>query len=45
MEDINNQYCDLIDKDLPLNHKFFRYDSEIKITESFIGLAISEEKM
>ncbi len=44
MEDINNQYCDLIDKDLPLNHKFFRYDSEIKITESFIGLAISEGK-
>jgi len=43
-EDVNKQYCDLIDKDIPLNHKFFRYDSEIKITESFIGLAISEAK-
>lgn len=43
-EDINNQYCDLIDKDLPLNHTFFKYDSEIKIAESFIGLAISEGK-
>ncbi len=41
-ENINNEYCDLLDRELPINHRFFIYDSELKICESYLGLAISE---
>ncbi len=38
------EYCELIDKKLPVNHKFFLYEAEIKIVQSFLGLAISEAR-
>ena len=36
--------CELIDKKLPLDHKFFLYESQVKIVQSFLGLAISEAR-
>ena len=36
--------CELIDKKLPIDHKFFLYESQIKIVQSFLGLAISEAR-
>ncbi len=39
-----SEYCELIDKKLPLDHKFFLYESQIKIVQSFLGLAISEAR-
>ncbi|WP_287954767.1 DUF1940 domain-containing protein [Acidiplasma sp.] len=46
MEDENPlmEYCDLIDDYLPVDHEFFLYDSEFKMAESFLGLAIAEAK-
>jgi hypothetical protein len=38
------EYCELIDKKLPLNHAFFLYDAQIKIVQSFLGLTISEAR-
>ncbi|MEM0140289.1 MAG: DUF1940 domain-containing protein [Ferroplasma sp.] len=43
-EDINYEYCELVDKKIPLSHKFFEYESHIRITQSFLGLAVSEAK-
>jgi hypothetical protein len=38
------EYCELIEKNLPVDHKFFLYESQIKIVQSFLGLAISEAR-
>jgi hypothetical protein len=38
------EYCELIEKKLPIHHKFFLYESQVKIVQSFLGLAISEAR-
>ncbi|MCL4452904.1 DUF1940 domain-containing protein [Ferroplasma sp.] len=38
------EYCELVEKKLPVDHKFFLYESQIKIVQSFLGLAISEAR-
>ncbi len=43
-EDVNCRYCELIDKKLPPDHEFFIYESHIRITQSFLGLAVSEAR-
>ena len=43
-DDVSGEYCELLDKNLPLDHEFFLYDSQIKIVQSFLGLAISEAR-
>ena len=30
-DDVSGEYCELLDKNLPLDHEFFLYDSQIKI--------------
>ncbi|WP_048053924.1 DUF1940 domain-containing protein [Thermoplasma volcanium] len=38
----NVRYCPVIDDNLPLDHVFFKFRSEIESAEAFIGLAVSE---
>ncbi len=40
----SDEYCELIEKNLPPDHEFFLYDSQIKIVKSFLGLAVSEAR-
>ncbi len=45
MEDEQSgEYCELIDRNLPLDHDFFLYESHVKIVKSFLGLAVSEAR-
>ncbi|OWP57550.1 MAG: hypothetical protein B2I17_00200 [Thermoplasmatales archaeon B_DKE] len=40
-EDVNVSFCDLIEKDIPLSHEFFRYQTCINLAQANIGIAIS----
>jgi hypothetical protein len=45
MEDEQSgEYCELIEKNLPLDHEFFIYESRINTVKSFLGLAVSEAR-
>lgn len=35
-------YCEAIDDNIPLNHVFFKYWSEMKLAQAMLGLAVSE---
>jgi hypothetical protein len=41
---VSEQYCELVDSRLPLDHPYFSFMSEIRQAESFLGLAISVGK-
>ena len=40
-ENPEERYCDLIEENLPLDHPYFLYLSEMNQAEAFIGLSIS----
>ncbi|MEM0155111.1 MAG: DUF1940 domain-containing protein [Thermoplasmataceae archaeon] len=40
-EDVTLAFCDLIEKEIPIDHDFFRYLSSIRNAQAHIGLAIS----
>jgi hypothetical protein len=40
-ENVNVAFCDLIEKEIPLNHDFFLYEASIRLAQANIGLAIS----
>lgn len=46
MEDENpvEQYCDLVDGMLPVDHAYFKFISEVRLAEASLGLAISSGK-
>ena len=41
---VSEQYCELVDSKLPLNHPYFSFLSQIRMAESLLGLAISVGK-
>ena len=41
---VSQQYCELVDSSLPLDHPYFSFLSEIRQAESFLGLAVSVGK-
>jgi hypothetical protein len=41
---VSQQYCELVDSSLPLDHPYFSFLSEIRLAESFLGLAVSVGK-
>ena len=41
-ENLLTAYCEVIDDDIPLNHAFFRYRSEMELAQAMLGLAVSE---
>ncbi len=38
------QYCELVEAHLPLDHPYFSFLSEVRLSESFLGLAVSTGK-
>lgn len=40
-ENVTLAFCDLIEKEIPLDHDFFRYLSSIRSAQAMIGLAVS----
>ncbi len=43
-ESVSDQYCELVDSRLPLDHPYFSFLSEVREAESFLGLAVSVGK-
>ncbi len=41
-EDYTSDYCDITDSELPRSHLYFKYDAEMKLALSSLGLAVSQ---
>lgn len=41
-EDYTSDYCEIIDSQIPRNHPYFRYDAEMKMALTSLGLAVSQ---
>ncbi len=41
-EDFTMDYCEITDSDLPRSHTYFKYDAEMKLALSSLGLAVSQ---
>ncbi len=41
-EDYTSDYCEITDSNLPRSHPFFRYDAEMKLALTSMGLAVSQ---